>query len=213
MSNHQKEGIALNALKKVNRGLIVTLAVVLAVLIYLAVNAVIRAGDRTEIQNLLEEYVPAEAQLYTVTREQTAKSYGNMSEAEKTALIEHYSTALDSYYANQPDALRSAAEMIARTVYQEDGLWIDSVDSKILKLSSFTFNGSAASVNAKIQMEFTGSAYYISGQTKQQTVTERREYETTFILKKENNEWKLFYSAGLPLLTETYSNEVYNIAY
>ena len=213
MLNHQKEGIALNALKKVNRGLIVTLAVVLAVLIYLAVNAVIRAGDRTEIQKLLEEYVPAEAQLYTVTREQTTKSYGNMSETEKTALIEHYSAGLDPYYAEQPDALRSAAEMLARTVYQEEGLWIDSVDSKILKLSSFTFNGNAASVNAKIQMEFAGSAYYISGQTAQQTYTERREYETTFILKKENNEWKLFYSGGLPLLTETYSYDVYNIAY
>ena len=165
----------MNALKKINRGLLVTLLVVLAVGIYLLINEMIRAGDRTAIQEMLESYVPAEAQLYTVSREQTSESYDEMSEAERNALIDATSSKLAPYFVNQPDALRSAAETIARTVYQRQGLWIDSVDSRILKLSSFTFNGSAASVKAKIQMEFEGSPYYISGQTAEQTFSERRE--------------------------------------
>ena len=202
MRSRKKEGNnKLNALKKINRGLLVTLLVVLAVGIYLLINEMIRAGDRTAIQEMLESYVPAEAQLYTVSREQTSESYDEMSEAERNALIDATSS--------KPDALRSAAETIARTVYQRQGLWIDSVDSRILKLSSFTFNGSAASVKAKIQMECEGSPYYISGQTAEQTFSERREYETTFILQKEDGEWKLFYSSGLPL---TISN-AYDIAY
>ena len=210
MRSRKKEGNnKLNALKKINRGLLVTLLVVLAVGIYLLINEMIRAGDRTAIQEMLESYVPAEAQLYTVSREQTSESYDEMSEAERNALIDATSSKLAPYFVNQPDALRSAAETIARTVNQRQGLWIDSVDSRILKLSSFTFNGSAASVKAKIQMEFEGSPYYISGQTAEQTFSERREYETTFILQKEDGEWKLFYSSGLPL---TISN-AYDIAY
>lgn len=84
MRSRKKEGNnKLNALKKINRGLLVTLLVVLAVGIYLLINEMIRAGDRTAIQEMLESYVPAEAQLYTVSREQTSESYDEMSEANE----------------------------------------------------------------------------------------------------------------------------------
>lgn len=195
-------------LKKINRGLILTLVVLIAVAIYLVVLSQAQAAAKSEIKNVCERYVVTEIS-YNMLPEKYRVKNPDISQSEIEQYIEDMTNDIRAFY---PDDRQSYKHLISRSKasieHQAKGIEvIYSYQKDILDYDKFVFDGNTVTVtissNSSIQ-RFDHTANDDIGE-KVSTIT-----TDTISLIKKDGEWKVIY-ANLQMPSKQYEDEMSRI--
>ena len=98
-------------LKKINRGLILTVIVVIGVAVYLGCLGSAQAADREEIISICEDYIKAETG-YSMLPEKYRKENPEIPEQELDAYINEAKTELKKFYVDNENTYKYLLERI-----------------------------------------------------------------------------------------------------
>lgn len=134
-------------LKKINRGLILTVIVVIGVAVYLACLSSAQAADREEIISICEDYIKAETG-YSMLPEKYRKENPEIPEQELDAYINEAKTELKKFYVDNENTYKYLLERIESSLKSQaagDDV-ILTYTKDIYKVDSVAFDGDKASV-------------------------------------------------------------------
>ena len=189
----------MKVLKKINLGLVLTIIVVLAVVIYSINVEGERKSSKEEIRKSCEEYIDL-IDKYVVLPE-SAQVFGEDVKNVK----------LDDYFAEMEGKLKevmvsdsavSIEKSIVSDYAQRDLLntttFVTSYDKEIIKIKSYEFDGNQVTVafesRIKIKqkyMDFNAETGESTEKVKEDTIEGLRE---TITLEKKDGKWKVVYS-------------------
>lgn len=166
--------------KKINRGLVLLLVLVLAAAGYLVALHFMRISDKDAIASLTREYMSVLQTDLPLTERSTEQAHSDAKQNES------------SFFANE-----SAAEPTLTTLqelYQSQETYgtIEKITLSVQNISAFTFDGNTATACVTIQVTYDGPSdlIFAGGQNPYQT-------ESTLVYQKTDGEWKLFYFDAL----------------
>lgn len=196
----------MNMLKKINKGFVLTVIVLIALIIYLVNIEIQRKDDKPAIKQTCENYIeiickyavlPEEYQVVNkkLTKEDTEKYEKEFSDKLNEVMVENekarelQKNSIKYYWGET----RNATSVLTK------------FDKKINKFKSFEFDGDqvtvifASETNKKIKYVYEDSEEQIKDENF------KSHYDESITLKKENNTWKVIY-ADLELRSE-YENK------
>ena len=196
----------MNMLKKINKGFILTIIVLTALIIYLVNVEIQRKDDKPAIKQACENYIeiiskyavlPEEYQVVNkkLAKEDTEKYEKEFSDKLNEVMVENekarelQKNSIKYYWGET----RNATSVLTK------------FDKKINKFKSFEFDGDqvtvifASETNKKIKYAYEDSEEQIKDESF------KSHYDESITLKKENNTWKVIY-ADLELRSE-YENK------
>ncbi len=185
----------MKVLAKINRGVILTVVVLLGVAAYLIGLEVMHSSARKEIGALCEEYVQAELGYHMLPEEYRGATPG-MTEAELDSYIAQMKEDLTPYYVNNEQTyqyLFSSLEQSLRN--QAQGYDVTYELTKDIMQTEITFDGDKARVQLSCYTTLKGTTAYtpdIAATTPNNSVS--RETRDTLYLQRVDGEWKLTYS-------------------
>lgn len=192
--------------KKINKGFILTIIVLIILIIYLVGVEKQREADKTEIKNACEEFVdltnkylvlPEEMQSLTdkITEEQE-KEYGEEAEKALKNIMVDNTEAIKIQHQFLIQALKNGYNLTdeLRTKYERD----------ILEITSYEFEGNTVTVtfSSNVEIETKYLNYLNQEQTKALSFTAPSD---EIMLEKVDGKWKVVYSN---LQYETYGNSL-----
>lgn len=189
-------------IKKINRGLILTLIVVIAVASYLTVLHFSRKADREELKAYIEEYLPKEAQMYVLTEEKAAK-YRDDGDKAYDNMVSDTEAQLSEFFTDNILCYESLADSIASTLKSQldyESTEISMLNVGIKKISRINFSGNTAEVSVTVKLDYEGSSNLIGYSAADSIKNTSYEYDASFVFQKHNGEWKLYYSPGIQLM-------------
>ena len=182
-------------LKKINKGLLLTIIVVAILIIYLTNLEKQRESDKTDIKNACEEFIaltdeyvvlPEEMRTYTgeISKENEEKIGAQLKEALKKQMVDN-DKAIDIQYEYLTDKLQSGYKT-------ENEIKIKNKRT-ITKISSYEFDGSQVTVSLKTSTEVTYKYKEVTGEEKERKNTTTSSSDE-IVLQKVEGEWKIVYS-------------------
>ena len=182
-------------LKKINKGLLLTIIVVAILIIYLTNLEKQRESDKTDIKNACEEFIaltdeyvvlPEEMRTYTgeISKENEEKIGAQLKEALKKQMVDN-DKAIDIQYEYLTDKLQSGYKT-------ENEIKIKNKRT-ITKISSYEFDGSQVTVSLKTSTEVTYKYKEVTGEEKERKNTLTNPSDE-IVLKKVDGKWKIVYS-------------------
>ena len=183
-------------LKKINKGLILTIIVVAVLVMYLTNLEKQRESDKADIRKACEDFIaltdeyvvlPEDMQTYTgeISKENKEKIETQLKDALKTKMVDN-DKAIEIQYKYLIDKLQSG--------YQTEGEVKTKNKRTITKISSYEFDGNQVTVVLNTSLDTTYK--YIDKYTRDKK--ERKDTNTysgdEIILKKVDGKWKVVYS-------------------
>ena len=183
-------------LKKINKGLILTIIVVAVLVMYLTNLEKQRESDKADIRKACEDFIaltdeyvvlPEDMQTYTgeISKENKEKIETQLKDALKTKMVDN-DKAIEIQYKYLIDKLQSG--------YQTEGEVKTKNKRTITKISSYEFDGNQVTVELNTSLDTTYK--YIDKYTRDKK--ERKDTNTysgdEIILKKVDGQWKVVYS-------------------
>ena len=183
-------------LKKINKGLILTIIVLVVLIIYLTNVEKQRGADKPAIQKACEEYI-ALTDKYVVLPEEMQTFTGEISKENEEKLKKELKEELEKQMIKNDEAIEIQYEYILEEL-KNGYRTVNEVRTKnkrtITKISSYEFDGDQVTVTLKTSVESTYK--YIE----EDTGTEKERQNTTtstndeIILQKVDGQWKVVYS-------------------
>jgi hypothetical protein len=183
----------LQFLRKVNRGLIVSAAVFMAVVIYLVALSIMQQRDKQDIKDVCEAFVQEDA-FWRVLPVDYEGGAVQISEEEMDQFQSDMRDALSPYYIQNDAAIdNSLSVLYAKLDNQNDGVepLVRSVDSAIVKYTDFSFDGNNVKVTFDMQVAVE-SVFPAAGNSTPSRSSTKVSNQIT--LQKLDGEWKIVYA-------------------
>lgn len=182
----------MKTLSKVNRGLILTIVVILGVAAYLVGVSLSQAGDREEIKKVCAQYIQTELQ-YRMLPEANRKEDPGISQTDLTAYIDKAKAEIKSHYVDNEICYKYLLEEIETSLKQQakgQGV-VYSYEKDVRSYTDFVFDKDSASVVVTCNTSYNGPDRYSMSQStvKKNTVTKDQ-----MTLQKVDGKWKVTYS-------------------
>ena len=187
------KGGKMKFLRKINKGLILTIIVLIALVLYFDNLEKQREAEKTDIKATCEEFIkltdkysvlPEDMQIIQkeMPEERVKKHVGEMrAELEKIMITNTESINIQSQILEE-NLRNGYNELEVRT----------KLSRKIQKISSYEFEGNQVTVNLKDQVERTIKA--TDGMEEHNENSSFEASKDQIILKKENGKWKVVYA-------------------
>lgn len=183
-------------LKKINKGLILTIIVLVVLIIYLTNVEKQRGADKPAIQKACEEYI-ALTDKYVVLPEDMQTFTGEISKENEEKLKKELKEELEKQMIKNDEAIEIQYEYLLEELkngYRTENEVRTKNKRTITKISNYEFDGDQVTVTLKTSVESTYK--YIE----EDTGTEKERQNTTtstndeIILQKVDGQWKVVYS-------------------
>ena len=179
-------------LSKLNRGLLLTIVVILGVAAYLIGLHFSQKADREIIRTVCAEYIQTETQ-YRMLPEGKRQATPNISEAELNAYVEKAKADIKSLYVDNEICYRYLLEEIEENLKkQSKGTEvITDYQKEVRNVSNFSFDGDTVSVLVTCYTSYNGPDIYGGGESAVEKDSITREEMT---LQKVDGTWKVTYA-------------------
>lgn len=211
-------------LKKINKGLVLTIIVIVALVIYLVGVEKQREADKDDIIKACEEFIDF-TDKYSVIPEDVLKLGEVFSQDKLNEYIQKMKNELPEYMIENDEAVGIEAQILQTNIEnaystesnteqenteqtgQSNGNIINSIKTKmereITKISSYEYDGNQVTVTFNSTTTLTTN-YLNNGET-QENQSSFNGYEEQIILQKIDSKWKVVYS---DLQNDDYTNLV-----
>jgi hypothetical protein len=180
-----------NIVKKMNRGILLTVAILIVVSIYLVATSISQAAEKPTIEQICRDYTASEIS-YSLLPENWRDSTEPMPQEELDKYLASMETDIAPWYIDNERIRKLALDRIKNDLeYQADSAdRILEYTKEIVKFESLSFSGNEVTVVFRSRSAVERS---ISENTSD---TDRTVEETsdTIMLQKIDGEWKLVYA-------------------
>lgn len=189
--------------KKINKGFLLTLIVLLALIIYLVGVEEQRKEDKTNIQKATEEFIEF-TDKYTVLPEEMQTLTEKISKEKVEKYETEMKTKLEDLMISNEEAVKIQNQILVSNL--ENGYSQGEIKSKqerkITKITSYEFDGDQVTVTFNSKLE-TNTKYLNEENEEQERKKSLDIIGEEVVLQKVDGEWKIVYSN---LRYENYSN-------
>lgn len=181
----------MKVLKKINKGLILTIIVLAALLIYISSIEKQRNSDKPDIRKACEEFI-ALTDKYVVLPEDMQKS--EVSEEKVNEYVNQMKNDVEKVMISNTEALKIQEQVIENNLRDSyNALDVRSkVSRKIKKINGYEFDGNQVTVKLNNQVEIVTKVFDGIESTKETETFEASSDE--IILQKVDGKWKIVYS-------------------
>ena len=181
----------MKVLKKINKGLILTIIVLAALLIYISSIEKQRNSDKTDIRKACEEFI-ALTDKYVVLPEDMQKS--EVSEEKVNEYVNQMKNDVEKVMISNTEAVKIQEQVIENNLRDSyNPLDVRSkVSRKIKKINGYEFDGNQVTVKLNNQVEIVTKVFDEIESTKETETFEASSDE--IILQKVDGKWKIVYS-------------------
>lgn len=190
----EESATKMKILKKINKGLILTIIVLLTLTIYLVGVEKQRKADKQDIEKACNNFIEFVSK-YSVLPEEMQELSEQISESKKEEYTKQIKTELEKIMISNEEAVKLQHQAIKTSLdegYKPTEI-TSKIDRKITKISSYEFDGNQVTVTFNSKMETTKK--YLNDQNEEQenkNVFESSDDE--IILQKVDGIWKIVYS-------------------
>lgn len=168
-------------LRKINKGLILTLIVITALVIYLVQLEAKRSTQKPEIEKNAKEYIEI-INKYNVANDK------ELSEEELKTSRDYIKEEIKPYLIENEYVLENETLELANKWTELKERKIKSLQRKIQKIKKYVFDGDKVTLTIKCELEVQEIV------DEQGTINKQTEdVEDTIMLNKENDKWKISY--------------------
>lgn len=200
-------------LKKINKGLVLTIIVIIALVIYLVGVEKQREADKDDIIKACEEFIDF-TDKYSVIPEDVLKLGEVFSQDKLNEYIQKMKNELPEYMIENNEAVGIESQILQSNIEnaystesnteqenteqteQSNEKIVKSIktkiESEITKISSYEYDGNQVTVTLSLTTDVTTN-YLNNGETQENQNT-LRENGNQIILQKVENKWKVVYS-------------------
>ena len=193
-------------LKKINTGLILTIIVVLALVVYLVEVERQREDDKTEIRSACEEFIDV-TDKYLVLPEEMQTLTGEVSEEAEKAYEQEAEEALKDIMVDNSEAVKIQHQFLVQALkrgYTDINEVRTKYERNITKIASYEFEGNTVTVtfSSKVETEAKYLNYLNQEQTRVQSFSPSND---EIMLQKIDGQWKVTYAN---LQYDVYGNSI-----
>ena len=181
----------MKVLKKINKGLILTIIVLAALLIYISGVEKQRNADKPDIRKACEEFI-ALTDKYVVLPEDMQKS--EVSEEKVNEYVNQMKSDVEKVMISNTEAVKIQEQVIENNLRNGyNALDVRSkVSRKIKKINGYEFDGNQVTVKLNNQVEIVTKVFDEIESTKETETFDASNDE--IILQKIDGKWKIVYS-------------------
>lgn len=181
----------MKVLKKINKGLILTIIVLAALLIYISSIEKQRNSDKPDIRKACEEFI-ALTDKYVVLPEDMQKS--EVSEEKVNEYVNQMKNDVEKVMILNTEAVKIQEQVIENNLRDSyNALDVRSkVSRKIKKINGYEFDGNQVTVKLNNQVEIVTKVFDEIDSTKETETFDASNDE--IILQKIDGKWKIVYS-------------------
>lgn len=181
----------MKVLKKINKGLILTIIVLAALLIYISSIEKQRNSDKPDIRKACEDFILL-TDKYVVLPEDMQKS--EVSEEKVNEYVNQMKNDVEKVMISNTEALKIQEQVIENNLRDSyNALDVRSkVSRKIKKINGYEFDGNQVTVKLKDQVEIVTKVFDEIDSTKETETFDASNDE--IILQKIDGKWKIVYS-------------------
>ncbi len=181
----------MKVLKKINKGLILTIIVLAALLIYISGVEKQRNADKPDIRKACEEFI-ALTDKYVVLPEDMQKS--EVSEEKVNEYVNQMKSDVEKVMISNTEAVKIQEQVIENNLRDSyNALDVRSkVSRKIKKINGYEFDGNQVTVKLNNQVEIVTKVFDKIDSTKETETFDASNDE--IILQKIDGKWKIVYS-------------------
>lgn len=181
----------MKVLKKINKGLILTIIVLAALLIYISGVEKQRNADKPDIRKACEDFILL-TDKYVVLPEDMQKS--EVSEEKVNEYVNQMKSDVEKVMISNTEALKIQEQVIENNLRDSyNALDVRSkVSRKIKKINGYEFDGNQVTVKLNNQVEIVTKVFDEIESTKETETFEASSDE--IILQKVDGKWKIVYS-------------------
>jgi len=186
-----RRNIEMKFLKKINRGLIVTVLILIVLIVYLVVQSISHDSAEPVIKDICEKYISTVTS-YKILPEEYMSDNSEMQQADLEKYIQNMTSDIKSFYAdneqNYSYLIKSCKESLENQAKGKEVIYNYKKD--IVSFEKIIFNRNTVTVTIRKNNTYNGTddavgsiRESISGQT-----------TDTITLQKINGEWKIIYA-------------------
>lgn len=181
----------MKVLKKINKGLILTIIVLAALLIYISGVEKQRNADKPDIRKACEEFI-ALTDKYVVLPEDMQKS--EVSEEKVNEYVNQMKNDVEKVMISNTEAVKIQEQVIENNLRDSyNALDVRSkMSRKIKKINGYEFDGNQVTVKLNNQVEIVTKVFDEIDSTKETETFDASSDE--IILQKVDGKWKIVYS-------------------
>ncbi len=181
----------MKVLKKINKGLILTIIVLAALLIYISGVEKQRNADKPDIRKACEEFI-ALTDKYVVLPEDMQKS--EVSEEKVNEYVNQMKNDVEKVMISNTEAVKIQEQVIENNLRDSyNALDVRSkMSRKIKKINGYEFDGNQVTVKLNNQVEIVTKVFDEIESTKETETFDASNDE--IILQKIDGKWKIVYS-------------------
>lgn len=181
----------MKVLKKINKGLILTIIVLAALLIYISGVEKQRNADKPDIRKACEEFI-ALTDKYVVLPEDMQKS--EVSEEKVNEYVNQMKNDVEKVMISNTEVVKIQEQVIENNLRDSyNALDVRSkVSRKIKKINGYEFDGNQVTVKLNNQVEIVTKVFDEIDSTKETETFDASNDE--IILQKIDGKWKIVYS-------------------
>lgn len=181
----------MKVLKKINKGLILTIIVLAALLIYISGVEKQRNADKPDIRKACEEFI-ALTDKYVVLPEDMQKS--KVSEEKVNEYVNQMKSDVEKVMISNTEAVKIQEQVIENNLRDSyNALDVRSkMSRKIKKINGYEFDGNQVTVKLNNQVEIVTKVFDEIDSTKETETFDASNDE--IILQKIDGKWKIVYS-------------------
>lgn len=193
-------------LSKINRGAILTAGIVLAVILYLIVNAIIQNAQKPAIRQVCEAYLQQEVS-YNMLPVEYRKDKPEMNDSALEEYLNEMKADITSYYPDNEQYFQYIIQNLTDTLtIQAEGKGIVyAYEKTILTYDKMIFDKDTVEVSFTSDTTMEQADPYGTGSSVKEKLT--AEVADTIILQKIDGQWKVIYASINPPYSEAYPAE------
>lgn len=179
--------------KKINKGIILTIIVLLALIIYLNGVEKQRNADKKDIEKACENFI-AFTDKYLVLPKEMQELTGTELESKEEEYSKEMKNELEKIMTSNEEAIKMQYRVLSETL-KNGYKTIDrrtNLERKIIKISSYEFDGNQVTVRFSSNVKSTTKNIALENQEENKDSFDT--YNDEIILKKVDGQWKVVYS-------------------
>ncbi len=203
----------MRSLRKINKGAILTIIVLLVLIIYIVCQEVSRAQEKENIKKSCEEYIEF-MDKYSTLKEQYQTIKPSISDEELKKYIEEFKNELKQYAISNENVIDIQA-MAFRTNIEEFELSGNSVttkfDRQVKRVKKYVFDGDQVTVTLENEVKKEVKTLDVMTEEEQ---TENKEFNSKndeITLKKKDGKWKVVYANLQYISNDEMSEDMENV--
>lgn len=205
-SEENSDKLDMRFLKKINKGLILTIIVLIILVTYLVGVEKQRKSDKTEIKNACEEFVNL-TNKYLVLPEEMQSLTNKIPEEQEKEYGEEAEKALKNIMVDNTEAIKIQHQFLIQALkngYSSTNEIRTKYERKMAEITSYEFEGNTVTVtfSSNVEIETKYLNYIQQEQTRALSFTAPSD---EIMLQKVDGKWKVVYSN---LQYETYGNSL-----